>query len=558
MYAGVDQALFFGPSRKPRNKPIIQNGCKVFICIEKIRTTRQVVCCTVDTESKSLRVDRPFVIQSSVHIFVEQWSLVREGLSISAYSLPFSRLRISHEGGEPGPQSRIVADFVLSGKGELQPCKAFELSRGSGTIKAAAADAATTPRSARACQVDDGGHDGHDPDLDDPDDFEYGFALLTESAGAAQGDDAMATAEAAAAASLSEAGPATLEGEVDRAAVQEMVQRVTKDIDDDLEVMRSAEEDLLQKAVSEKSVSSEEIQAAVDKFCADGMSPDDAVREAVLNSIKILGNTEVTEDVEPQKGCDIPEAGSAAAPHMSSQQRESLAFTTFCSELLGSMRCVLQCLHEHASSTRCDKISLVLSPVEIAGQPTFQSSRRLLLVSWDTEGKTGRVARVDSDWRLVSMVCVGHNRLARSFQHCTKILLSCGIAMERVKQRERQALPEHVVRIAQMFLQCERVASNAAERDVQQQSGSPEQWDNIVSAAEECVYCRCLHVPSSSSSSSAQAHAPSHVPQQCPLCLLYWHETCAENFVDKYAPVFLKLPELPRTTATPAASRQSS
>ena len=545
VYASADQALFFGPSRKPRGKSIVQRGCKVYICVEKIYTTRQVVCCTVDEACRSLRVDRPFTITSSVQLFLDQWSLVGEGVSISAYSLPFTSLHIMHEGagGLPGPRSKIMANFVLSLKGELVPCKAFDLTVSKQPATPKPSKPACSPsRPAPVTEVDA----GSDVEFDEGADFDYGMSLLTESVEAGEGKDIQEAAEAAAAASFSES--AVLEAEVDQAAIQEMVQNVTAGIDEDLAVMRAVEEEMLQKAVSEKSVSVDDIQASVDKYCAEGMSPDEAVHEAVLNSIRILGNTEQTQNEDDVRATSsaMPEAGGVEAAGMSSQQQKRLAFTKFCTELTRSIHSILQSLHQHAVSTPCEQCSLVLSPVEVQGPPSFQSSRRLLLVSWDVAGRTGRVARVDSEWRLISMVCVGPNRHARNFQNCTVILPSCELAMERVRKKDRQALPEHVVRMAEMFMQCERLVANAAERELQQHSGSPEQWVNVVHAADECVYCGCLHC---SASASSEESASTQVPEQCPLCLLHWHQACSEKFVEQYAPVVLKPPELAQTEA---------
>ena len=544
VYAAADQALFFGPSRKPRGKSVIQTGCKVYICVEKIYTTRQVVCCKVDEASKSFRVDRPLTITSSVQLFLDQWSLVQEGVSISAYSLPFTSLRIVHEGasGLPGSQSKIMAHFVLSRKGELVPCKAFDLTASKQPATPKPSQPSCSP--SRPDPVTEVGA-ASDAEFDDGADFEYGMSLLTESVEAGAGKDIQEAAEAAAAASFSESS--VLQPQVDQAAVEEMAQKVTAGIDEDLEVMRAVEEEMLQKAVSEKSVSADDIQASVDKYCAEGMSPDEAVHEAVLNSIRILGNTEQTQNQDDGAATSsaMPEAGGVETAGMSSQQHNRLAFTKFCTELTRSIHSILQALQQHAASTRCQHCSLVLSPVEAQGPASFQSSRRLLLIYWDVEGKTGRVARVDSEWRLISMVCVGHNRNPRNFQNCTKILPSCGLVMDRVKKKDRQALPEHVVRTAEMFLQCERLVANAVERELQQQSGSPEQWFNVVDAADECVYCGCLHC----SASSTEASASGQLPEQCPLCLLHWHQACSEKFVEQYAPVALKLPQLAQTEA---------
>ena len=401
------------------------------------------------------------------------------------------------------------------------------------------------------------------PEHEAANDFSYGVSLLMDgedpSSSASVPNAEGSALESAAAASMSEA--ARFEGRLDDEAIEAMTKSVVHEMDNDLELMRGVEQELLQNAISRKDVTVEQIQSSVDRYCGEGMSPDDAVLEAVLNSSQVLGNANVAHEAASATA-ECGEAASnptdpevVAAHQMSSKQRKHCAFVSFCAALIEGIRSILMCLQSHAmpptaSDLEGNPLSLVMSPVDIEGQVSFPNTRRLLLISWEIRGKTGRVARVDSDFRLVSMMCVGKNRYARNFETCAVIMSNAGVVMERVKKQNRARLPEHVIRLAKIFMQTEQHSAAEAEEQLRRSGpdSAPEQWANIVQPVSDCVYCgRSICQASSGSSES------SGLPTECPLRLLCWHDECADSFSLDHSPVVLNPPALPTAAGSAVA-----
>ena len=527
----------------------MNSGAQVYLAVEKVRTTRQLIQCTVDVTDGCLRVNRPFVIKSSIHLFVEQWERVNAGESLSVYSVAFSNMKIVHKGSAISDEAQIEAKLSRSGSGELlSPCKAFDL-------ETSARKQPSAGRSAGLAHAE--------ADDNEAEDLDYGQSLLAETLSLASAASTSAHLEAAAAASLAEAE--RCEGQLDDELVDSMVKRVTDHIDVDLNVMQAVEQGLLQRAVSEKVVSAADIQADVDELCASGMSPEEAVTEAVLNSSKMIGNTDLSEQGGGSRACSSSAAAPPAATAtdadvhtapMSARQHAQRAFVTLCAAVNESIRSILICLFERAKQSETlahDAVSLVLNPADVEGDPSFRSSRRLVLIKWEVPWKTGRVVRVDEAWRAISMVCIGRNRYARNFEASSLILPHCGLTLQRVSKAQRPMLPPHVIRVAKMLLQLQQIDEAEAQQDAMRQD-CPEQMGQLLIPSEECVYCGCLGQQeslargTSSESSAAQSQSEQTV-QTCPLCLLSWHDSCAEKFLLDHQPLVMALPSVPGMTA---------
>ena len=557
VYVSSNQALFIGPSRKPRKRCMLDVAKHVYVAAEKVRSTRHLLRCSLMHNGTCLQVDRPFSFKSSVHLFADQYEQVHAGDSLAAYSVSFSNLRITVSAASG--VGMIMADV------DSKSCsKMFDLNKRAQQNKSIGAGD-DHPRVGDQNQgIGIQGEVEGEAD-DDDEDQDYGIHLLRDEVASCNDTDVQnVSALAAAAASMAEAAGAS-DGALDGAAVRDMIDHVASHVDEDLDLMFRVEQDVLHKAVASNNIAVEELQPRVDQFCREGMEDADAVFEAALNSSNLLGNmsgSSGTEALEStgSRGAGLPTSSSDAASQaaatdmdisfpMSVDQRSEACYLTYCSAFSESIRALLQCLHACSNARPSGSgLSLAYSPEDIAGQPTFASSRRVILISWDKPGSTGRVARVDAQGRLVSMVCVGHNRSSRNFAACKMIHPDIGVAMERVRKKERTEIPKYVLRVAQMFLQAENMHVNETVENFRQidvAQGSAHTWRDVACAGDECVFCGNIE-------RHARGERPS-LAQQCPLCLLAWHEECSNRFALQHEPKLekLHLHPVPETQAAP-------
>ena len=574
VYASVNQAVFFAPSRKPRNRTILEVTSHVWIVAEKIRTTRQLLQCSLvrDEQNKTvcLQVDRPFLVLSSVNFFMEQWDKVRSGGGLAAYSVQFSNLKVVTRQGS----GHIVADV------DVKSCsKMFELRAQTPPEQAKAAKAKASPRPGGRNFEQDGGGDDDDDDKEDEgdcggEDEDYGLDLLRQDVASCTGMNLREVPpETAASASFAEASGAS-DGALEKSAVHDMIGQVAEHVDTELDIMCRVENDLLEKAFVEKKICLQELQPHIDRLLREGVPEDEAVFEAALNSSKLLGNVSTSDPSEVSgttSGPATTSASSTSSPAaaasdsasasanagdagadmvnnvvfpMSAQQKSELCLRTHTAAFSASIRALLQCLYDCANSKpQTSSLALGYCPVDVEGVSSYPSSRRLVLIHWEVAGKTGRVARVDDQGRVISMVCVGANRMARDLSTCAMINPNIGIGMERVKRKERAQIPDHVLRVSQMFLQAESLMLLEAEEEVRQldlaAGNGDNNWADVAQAGDECSFCGAIQVPSGpvqerGSESEQRPRSCDSCARQCPLCLLSWHAPCGGVFVQQH------------------------
>ena len=489
VYAARDQAVFIGPSRKPRNRNFVDVVSNFYIVAEKVRTTRQLLRCSLvqqGGDNACLQVVRPFEFLSSVHLFMDQWDEMRAGANLAAYSLGFANLRVSDCSSFAGA-GHIIADVRVTSCSKMFDLQKKQYQKADKDDDAACAPEALTGQ-------------GPDHASNEDDDQDYGMSLLqSHVASCLHTSSANVTEQAAASASVAEAC-ALPEDILDEAAVHDMVGNVAANVDNDLDLMHRVEQEMLRQAVAQQAVSIEELKPQVDRMLSQGVHEEDAVFEAAMNSAKLMGN--LTPENTPatqatREAADPPHASSSSAvPEvvfpMSSQQASECSFVTYTSAFSEGVRALLQCLHGCANSVpHSGSLSLAYSPVEVAGMPSFASSRRLVLLSWEVAGRTAHVARVDQQGRLVSMVCVGANRSARDLSACAMVHPSIGVSMERVRKKERTQIPDFIMRMANMVLQAESMQMARAEEEVRRADSmtSKEPWHDVAHAGEQCLVC---------------------------------------------------------------------
>ena len=558
VYASKDQAIFVGPSRKPRNRSVLEVASNLYLPAEKVRTTRQLLRCSIKFSTvgnSCLEVERPFHFTSSIHFFAEHFETVRSGAALAAYSVQLCNLRVTRSADNG--HGRIVADVQ-----DKSCSKMFDLQHKAqapqieGRQQAGEIHNEQEFQRASVAIDDDGG------DVDD-DDEEYGLSLLREHVAADLGQQNISE-EVAVAASFAEASADAEGGVLDEVAVREMVEQVAARVDSELDLMCQVEQEVFQQAVLEKNLSMEELQPQVDRLMSQGMSADEAVFEAALNSSKLLGNVASSMG----SGAAEPSAGSSSSSsttpadaslglgpndsagqhfRMTSKQMSERCYVTFCAAFSESFGALFRCLHACATSKPDPTgISLAQSVTELTCAPSFPGSCRTVLISWEVPGRTGRVARADTEGRLVSMVCVGANRTARDLSHCRMIHPNIGIAMERVRKKERAEIPSFILRMAKMFLQAESLELAEAESVIREldEGLTSDPWGDVARAGEECVSCGKLErLPEVGSSSGltgvgglrCQQTQATSLATQCPLCLQAWHVECCDHFTEQFA-----------------------
>ena len=462
---------------------------------------------------------RPFVLMSSVDLFQDQWRHVVAGKSTAVYSLPFSELHIDRNAEGRG---NIFGCLQFTKYGNDIECNMlFELTR----KKQGATEGKPTASK----------HDA-DEESDEDEEVTYGSELLKKDYAECFGVDAKTVDLGdAVTASLDEGLGADLHGgggSFAGAAEDAMAKAIAGLVDEDLTLLETAKKDMLEKAITKKTITPQEIEAGVSQLCAeDGLQVEDAILEAALNSHKLIGN-QVHSNLEEETTSEATNDPSISRPGVElckmtlPQQRQAsnTALQLYLSEMKNSVLCLLDCFHAIGKAQRAgqDGLSIVKSASDIAGTSSFGCSRKLILVHWEIEGKTGRVARVDDKGQLVSMVCVGQNKTARNFADCPVIHPGFGLWMTRVKKRDRPKLPTHILRVVNMFLQSEKQELDAAEDVLKQNEG----WmDSANSVDECCAFC---------GRSSQQ-------PVRCPLCLLPWHAQCSRELFQQQQPQILSL-----------------
>lgn len=520
VYAG-DEVIFFVPAMKHRGRTMLPAGSSVYLPVEKIRTTRQLVKCTVrpyGLDILSMKVDRPFTFISSINFFAEQWKQVKGGVRLAAYSISLRNLRVCWEGSST--RGEIVADFQLNRARDIDCCRMFELLLQN--------DAKGSKKGV------DGDHEAGS-DEEDGEELEYGLSLLTQEFAACTGvPEQDVGVDEAVAASLDEANPnSSLKGPFSVSESNDLENLIAELVDEDLKITHAAENDILEKAIAKKVLSPGELAPTISPLCGEGFCAEEAVVEAALNSTKLLGNSGPESEAKQETTTSSEAlAVTPTATVSSGNQGQQNCFAQFCASLKKSLQAMLECCE--CNPKIGDNLSILRSPTDIEGVPSFSTSQRIFLAHWEIPGKTGRVARLDAQGRLVSMVCVGKNRLARNFENCTVLHPDIGLRMERNKKAERPKLADSVLRLINIFLQAEasRLQDSIDQlRQQERQVGFDLQWADVVDTdADACVYCGCDCGNQAASISAPQAEA--EVTKRCPLCLLAWHDVCATRFLE--------------------------
>ena len=591
VYASKDQAIVFGPRTKVRGKTLLKPGTLIYYPVEKVRTTRHLIQCRIRNPGvggvETFTVDRPFVWKSSIEFFREKWESVRNGeKNIAAYTVGFRCLRVEYdETCQGGQRGNIVADLMITKFGDIEVSKIFDLVPDAANrtgVKTTAHDdkamakkntsdaSKANPSAGEAVPNDEAENQlGGDSDADaeppeEDDDAGFGLELLTREYAACIGKPEAASMspeniENAVRASMEEAMSSSLQsdGVFSESADSSMADVIAGLVDEDLTLMQSVEDNMIQKALEARTISQDDVAASISRISKGDPDPDnieDAMVDALLNSAKLMGNEaqnpdEDSEDDAPQE----PDPSSSSSARVPQQPNQPL-LAVFLPAISDSLQALLDCLRALQAGQPGENLSIVQSPVDVQRTPSFGFSRRILMVHWEVPGKTGRVARVDESGKLVSMVCVGDNKNARNFESCKIIHPDIGLRMERVKKKDRQAVPNNVIRVVNMLLQLEDVTSREQEAAIRQHD-SDLQWQGVLNLEDCCAYCQREKLDPGSQGDDHHQH--DCFPKKCPLCLLPFHASCVSQLVETHPDDLLNA-TIQRSIPDPSASWQRS
>lgn len=137
---------------------------------------------------------------------------------------------------------------------------------------------------------------------------------------------------------------------------------------------------------------------------------------------------------------------------------------------------------------------------------------RVGLMQWVLEGKTGRIADIDEDFRVKTIVPVGKKK--DPIKPDSFIITNTGVFMERVRKKERPYVPPELQRLMKIW---EHGMMNQQDQDEALQ----EQDEGFFAM---CAYCKSPRDPDVPDGLSSRA-------QPCSFCMLDVHDTCAKKYV---------------------------
>ena len=161
-----------------------------------------------------------------------------------------------------------------------------------------------------------------------------------------------------------------------------------------------------------------------------------------------------------------------------------------------------------------------------------ESNLKPVLVQWVNSGRSGRIADVDADSRVIAIVPAGAKRVPLDFSGSEIIHPATGVFMERVKKRERPRLPVHIKRLMTMWrvgLQSdmpEHTGLQLLNQAEMLEVGTSGAAQALVAGTSGCVFC-----------GSHLAGSNGDFIQQCCICLHHWHMSCSKLLIDCVRPV---------------------
>lgn len=364
---------------------------------------------------------------------------------------------------------------------------------------------------------------------------------------------------------------------------------------DSQRLVDKVEETTLKKAVKEGYLNltnpSPTFLHTLEELENSGMQPEEAALEAAMNSERVIGNIEMERSTGA--GVTISETIHEVRDTLTGlltdtdveriyRQADQLQGGEFVSNSLRAYACwatdinkaIFAFAHAHtAHKSICGDFSKLDSSRTGLSLVLYRDERssvydpeeynlQVVLVQWVLGGKTGRIADLDDQQKVIAIVASGKKRIPIDFHESHIIHPVTGVFMEKVRKRERPSLPEHIKRLKDMWtcaVQANCMPEHKGlqllkESETTSTAAKGDDCNNIIDscgasqAAFVCI-CECLFCgnnlhntgptmgkdgPTQDSFAASASASASNVDfiQQCCVCLHYWHMSCSRKLVD--------------------------
>lgn len=257
-----------------------------------------------------------------------------------------------------------------------------------------------------------------------------------------------------------------------------------------------------------------------------GYLPEEAVKEAALNSSSALGSMDLSGECEeedpthPKSEADAP----ADVPKPSTDLIQN--HSAWVEGLQASVHCLvdqMQAVQEQSCGTR-DVAGV--SVVEL--QPVDGQGPRIVLVDWTIPAKLGRIFDMDSEDNLVPVVCVGSKRHPTDFQSlgANIIIPATGVTYTRDKRAGkfavRNKLPAKWKRVMDIW---RAVHSGLFD-------SSDVAFGSLVETCDLCSLLGPDQIEGKAEPADANAGHDRDASSLCPLCLLQAHKRCCQKLCE--------------------------
>ncbi len=250
-------------------------------------------------------------------------------------------------------------------------------------------------------------------------------------------------------------------------------------------------------------------------------------------------------------------AEAADGGHLAQTSRHLGAYCLWATEIQPAIQALLDAQSaraKHPRETLCSALGLSLVLYEAAvSTDADESNKRIVLIQWTIGGKRGRIADLDSDSCVKTIVPTGAKKNPLDLSSSYIIHPAVGVSMERVKRRERPKLPSIIIRLTSMWrtaLQSQYMTENQALQILNRMETVDEARSSgtlvesvqhgataqaLLQSESACAFCgtnlhkQRQHEPHTSSS-QCSSYEPDFI-QQCCICLLSWHMSCVQHLL---------------------------
>ncbi|CAE7694124.1 unnamed protein product [Symbiodinium sp. CCMP2592] len=293
---------------------------------------------------------------------------------------------------------------------------------------------------------------------------------------------------------------------------------------------QAKEERLINEALDQGKVKKDrlsQLSHVVTSMIDAGADPEDAVAEAILNDVQVMGNSDsvsVNEHDDPD-----PEQSEHAPAAEPTNDSIPVAFGVWQDAVNFSLECLQErrqaCNGKAVGENK--EISLVLGRVK---QPRAEEEEEsVFFVTWTdpaADKREGRPVRLDKENRVVCVVATGDLRVARDYRDVQIVHPACGARMERTRGWRNQLRPQvskSVMRLNTMWK-----TALLARDELRMRRETPNQAACLADTQRQCFVCE------TSMEQPTDANGPvddAKLICLCPCCTLPSHAACCQQVV---------------------------